>query len=68
MNIYKVSSSRGNENPNIYVEFPIDLYPTSTGWIVEDVITGKEYEFTSQDIAEYFAGLLETQYTDEWLD
>ena len=42
-NLFKVKNS-GYENPNVYVDSPVDVYETFNGWLVEDVITGDERE------------------------
>lgn len=60
-NLFKVKNS-GYENPNIYVDSPVDVYPTESGWIVEDVVTGRETEFSNKDDAETYAANVERYY------
>lgn len=60
-NLFKVKDS-GYENPNIYVDTPVNIYPTETGWIVEDVVTGREMEFFNKEDAETFAANVERYY------
>lgn len=60
--LYEVSRSAGYENPHVYVESPAIIHRTYNGWLVEDVITGYEKEFTSLEDAEGYASDLENWY------
>lgn len=62
-NLFKVKDS-GYENPNVYVDSPVDVYETFNGWLVEDVITGDEREFKTKEEAEEYASYLEGWYED----
>lgn len=64
--MYEVSKCRGYESPHIYVESCVDVYQTFSGWIVEDMITGKEYEFTTKDDAESFTSRIEGIYEGDF--
>lgn len=64
MRLYEVDKCRGYENPHVYVDALVDLYKTYNGWIVEDVITGREVEFTSKEDAEAYAASVESWYID----
>lgn len=61
-NLFKVNRSCGYENPDVYVDTPVSVYPSDTGWIVEDVVTGTETEFSSREDAEAYAARIEGHY------
>lgn len=67
-NLFKVDKCRGYENPNVYVESPVDIHRTMNGWLVEDVIKGDEWEFTDREEAESFAATVESWYMEDWSD
>lgn len=61
LGIYKVSA--GDENPNIYIESPVEVYKASNGqWLVEDCVKGTEWLFNLKEEAEAFASTVESWY------
>ena len=62
-NLFKLSKDRGNENPNLFVDSPVDVYESSNNtWIVEDVVSGRETEFLNREDAEEYAASIERHY------